>query len=99
MPPFIAAVLFTTGIVGVFLLDRDKKNRMVSKSLWIPTAWLFFCLSRSLSEWLGLGSRADVARTYVEGSPLDGAVFQVLEVLALMVLFSRREKLGRILRN
>ena len=98
MPPFIALVLFTIGIVGVFYLDRDKKIQ-VSKALWIPTAWLFFCLSRSLSEWLGVASSANVARTYVEGSPLDGAVFQVLEVLALIVVFSRREKLGPILRN
>jgi exopolysaccharide production protein ExoQ len=98
MPPFIATVLFTVGIIGVFFLDRDK-NRHVSKSLWIPTAWLFFCLSRSLSAWLGVNMGADVANSYVEGSPLDAALFEVLEALGLIVLLSRREKLRLILRN
>src|SRR5690349_17477313 len=100
MPPFIALVLFTIGIVGVFFLDRDRdKKRRVSKALWIPTVWMFFCLSRSLSEWLGLYSSADVANSYVEGSPIDAAVFEVLEVLALIVLFIRRDKVVPVLRN
>lgn len=99
MPPFIALVLFTIGIVGVFFLDRDRdKKRRVSKALWIPTVWMFFCLSRSFSEWLGLYS-SDVASSYVEGSPIDAAIFEVLEVLALIVLFIRRDKVAPILRN
>ena len=98
MPPFIAALLFTAGIVGVFYLDRDKKSQ-VSKSLWIPTVWLFFCLSRSLSDWLGFSAPADVANSYVEGSPLDGAVFELLELLALIVLFTRRNRLRSFLRD
>lgn len=98
MPPFIAAIFFTIGILGVFYLDRDKKTR-VSKTLWIPTAWFFFCLSRSLSDWLGISSGADRANTYVQGSPIDAAVFEILEILALIVILNRREKLGPILRN
>lgn len=102
MPPFIALVLFTIGIFGIFFLDRDRdpdKKRQISMALWIPTVWLFFCLSRSLSEWLGVYSSADVANSYVEGSPLDAAIFEILEVLALIVLFMRRNKVGPILRN
>ena len=40
-----------------------------------------------------------IATSYVEGSPLDAIVFEVLEVAALIVLISRRERLGSILRN
>jgi exopolysaccharide production protein ExoQ len=98
MPPFAASVLFTIGILGVFYLDRNKKDK-VSKSLWISIAWLFFCLSRSPSQWLGLSPGADTANLYVEGSPLDGAVYQALEILALCVVFARRKKVGLILRN
>jgi exopolysaccharide production protein ExoQ len=98
MPPLVAKILFALGIAGVFYLDRDKKNRAVSKSLWIPAAWLWFCLSRSLSEWLGLSS-GNAAVASVEGSPLDAALFALLEVLALAVLMRRQQKVVSILRN
>jgi exopolysaccharide production protein ExoQ len=98
MPPILASILYTIGIIGLFYLDKDKKG-WVSKSLWIPTVWLFFCLSRSPSEWLGINAPVDVASTYVDGSPLDGAVFEILELLALIVVFTRRKKLGSFLRN
>jgi len=98
MSPFLASVLFAIGIVGVFYFDRDRKNK-VSIALWIPTVWMFFCFSRSLSDWLGLNSPAVTANTYVEGSPLDAAVFEALEILALIVVFARRKKLAPILRD
>ncbi len=79
MPPGIASIIFTIGIAGLFYIDRDQ-HKGVSKALWIPTAWLFFCLSRSPSEWLGMNPTVDIATSYVEGSPLDAAVFEVLEV-------------------
>ena len=98
MPPGIASIIFTIGIAGLFYIDRDQ-HKGVSKALWIPMAWLFFCLSRSPSLWLGMNSTVDIATSYVEGSPLDAIVFEVLEVAALIVLISRRERLGSILRN
>lgn len=98
MAPSIAALVFTIGIIGLFYLDRDNTKR-VSISLWVPTIWLFFCLSRSLSAWLGLNPTADRSLTYTEGSPIDAALFAVLEVLALIVLLTRGMKVVRILRS
>jgi exopolysaccharide production protein ExoQ len=98
MSPKIATLIFAIGIVGLFLFDRNEKSR-VSKALWIPTVWFFFCLSRSVSEWLGVTPPADLANSYVEGSPLDAAVFEALEVVALIVVISRRQRVGPILRN
>jgi O-antigen ligase len=99
MPPAIASLIFTLGIAGLFFLDRDKKTR-VSKALWIPTAWLFICSSRSISGWLGLSSTAaDAASVYLEGSPVDRAVFLVLEVVALIVVIHRGRLAGTILRR
>jgi O-antigen ligase len=98
MSPFIASVIFTIGIAGLFLLDRGEKNQ-VSKSLWIPTAWLFFCLSRSASQWLGLSPPADLAASYVEGSPVDAAVLEAIEVLALIVVVSRRRLVFQVLQK
>jgi exopolysaccharide production protein ExoQ len=98
MPPTIASIIFAIGIAGLFLLDRDKKSR-VSKSLWIPTVWMFFCLSRSVSQWLGLSPSGDLASSYMEGSPVDAAVFETLEIVALIVVISRLRQVGSILRR
>jgi exopolysaccharide production protein ExoQ len=98
MSPNLATLIFVIGMVGLFRFDRDEKGR-VSKALWIPTVWLFFCLSRSVSQWLGVEPPADMANSYVEGSPLDAAVFEALEVAALIVLIIRRQRVGPILRN
>ncbi len=98
MPPNTATLIFVIGIVGLFLFDRDEKGR-VSKVLWIPILWFFFCLSRSVSEWLGVTPSANLANSYVEGSPLDATVFEVLELAALIVIVSRRRRVGAILRS
>jgi O-antigen ligase len=99
MPTVVASIIFAIGIAGLFFLDRGEKGR-VSNALWIPTAWLFFCATRSASDWLGVRSAAaDQASVYLEGSPLDAAVFTVLEVVALILVISRRRRASPILRR
>ncbi len=98
MPPFIASVIFAAGIAGLFFLDRGKNP--VSKALWIPTAWLFITSSRAVSLWLGLSPpTTDQASFYVEGSPVDRAVFAILEAAALIAVIGRRRQVGPILRS
>lgn len=97
MPPSIAAIIFVIGIAGLFYCNRDKKVR-VSKALWIPTLWLFFCLSRPVSQWLGMSAPpSDMASVYVEGSPVDRAVYITLEILALIVVIKRERRVAPIL--
>jgi O-antigen ligase len=98
MPPNVASIIFVIGILGLFWLDRGRERR-VSKALWIPTVWLFFCLSRSLSLWLGLAPAGVSASTYMEGSPVDALAFEALEVVALIVVICRWRRLRSILRN
>jgi exopolysaccharide production protein ExoQ len=101
MPPAIASIIVGIGIASLFFLDRGEKSR-VSNAFWIPTAWLFFCVSRSVSQWLGIGpTAADAAdaSVYLEGSPVDRSVFIVLEVVALIVVISRRRRVSPILRS
>jgi exopolysaccharide production protein ExoQ len=98
VPPVVALFIFAIGIVGLFFLDQGEKSQ-VSKALWIPTVWLFFCMSRSASEWLGVGPAAGQASVYLEGSPVDRAVFALLEVLALIVVVSRWRRASPILRR
>jgi O-antigen ligase len=96
MSPPLAAIIFAIGIAGLFFFDRDKTLRE-SGALWIPTLWLFFCLSRSASQWLGSSPPADMSSAYIEGSPIDRAVFIVLEVAALIVVIGRWRRVGSVL--
>jgi O-antigen ligase len=101
MPPTIATIIFTIGILGLFYLDRDETARM-SRALWVPTVWLLLMSSRAPSIWfhvppdLRLGSRPE---DYIEGSPLDRAVFTFLLLAALAVLVPRRERVWPMLRK
>ena len=97
MPPPLMAFVCIVGILGLFALQRDKGTR-TSKALWIPVAWLFINCSRPTSGWLEVfGLRAfSVARTaqvYVEGSPVDAAVFTSLLIAGVIVLAHRTQQL------
>jgi exopolysaccharide production protein ExoQ len=101
MPPAIASIIFTIGILGLFYLDRDKSRRM-SKALWIPAVWLFLISSRPASLWLGMSpdsNGVDATAAYVEGSPIDRNVFIFLLFAALAVLVARSGSVGPLLRK
>lgn len=101
MAPFLASIVFTIGILGLFHLDRDQGTRM-SKAIWIPAAWLFLISSRPVSLWLGMSpnfSSVDATAAYVEGSPIDRNVFFFLLFAALAVLVARSGKVGPLLQK
>jgi exopolysaccharide production protein ExoQ len=99
MPPLIAAALCTAGIVALIYLDRDRKNPP-SPAIWLAIVWVFFGASRMPTQWLhttnGLAGSAD---QYMEGSPLDRVLLSGVEIAALLVLWSRRRRVSRILRE
>lgn len=100
MPPTLAALIFGIGITVLFFFDRDQSR--VSKALWIPTVWLFFCSSRSLGQWLGMGgmdAAANEASAYLEGNPVDRNFLIILQLIALIVLINRARKMSPILRK
>jgi O-antigen ligase len=99
MPPAVAIVTYAIGIVGLFYLDRGTGPRM-SKALWIPAVWLFLTSSRPVSLWLGITPNfdsVDATTAYVEGSPIDRAVFMALLLAALAVVISRMDRVGPLL--
>src|SRR5271157_2644924 len=98
MPPIVATIVFAIGIFGLLYLDRDRNYRP-SKALWIPAAWLFLLSSRPVSAWLGMTPAMDRAEAYIEGSPIDRAVFMALLVAGLGVLVGRAERVGPLLRR
>jgi O-antigen ligase len=96
MGRIVATVFFAILIWQLYRWTRDDEAR-TSKALWLPTYWLFIGSSRNLSEWLHLGSERSVA--YVEGSPLDRAVFTLVLALGVMVVLGRARRAGIILRS
>jgi O-antigen ligase len=93
MTPQIASFVFVIGVIGLFLLDRDRKVN-ASWALCLPLIWLWITSSRSLAEWLtilqlGHPLAADQANMYAEGTPLDRNVLIGLMVLAIIVLVKR----------
>jgi O-antigen ligase len=98
MPPAIASIIFTIGILGLFYLDRHEDSR-VSKALWIPAVWLFLCSSRAPSLWFGVRQSLDSSDILVEGSPFDRNIFTILMLAALAVLVARSGRVGPMLRK
>src|SRR5882762_6466502 len=97
MTPLIASVVFGLGILGLFVLDRNREAR-TSKALWIAVVWLLIAGSRNVSEWVQYGPTVDSGDRYVEGNPLDRNVLTGLLVLGAIVLVGRRRKTAALLR-
>jgi exopolysaccharide production protein ExoQ len=96
MPPTVASILFAVGIVGLLYLDQDGSR--MSKALWIPAVWLFLTSSRSVSLWLGM-AQVHSQEAYVEGNPVDMAVYTSLLIAALAVVISRIDRVAPLLRK
>src|SRR2546422_4771321 len=96
MPQEIAIIIFALGILGLFLLDLDRKPR-VSPALWISIAWMSICASRMVSQWLEGVGRLASPDVLVEGSPLDALIFAGLLAAGLVVLLTRGERAGTFL--
>jgi exopolysaccharide production protein ExoQ len=92
----LAFLICSVGIAGLFYLDRDKSVRN-SKALWLPVIWLWIAGSRSVSVWLGTGAGSPGAlASTLDGSPLDAAIFEILIVAGLIVLFQRRKTIALV---
>jgi len=87
-----AFLICSTGIAGLFFLDRDPSTRN-SKALWLPVIWLWIAGSRPISAWFGMegGSEGALAST-LDGSPTDAAIYAALMVVGIIVVFCRRDK-------
>ena len=95
MSPSLASLVYACGIAGLFYLDRDKSIR-TSKALWLPVLYLWIIGSRPLSVWLGIGPASGV-NTALEGSPVDGAFFQILLIAGICVLAVRGRRVANFL--
>jgi exopolysaccharide production protein ExoQ len=90
MSPFLATLVYGSGVVGLFYLNRDKSVQ-TSKALWIAVIWFWILGSRPVSMWFDGGPVTQSADQLLEGSPIEGAIFQVLIIAGLVVVFQRRQ--------
>jgi exopolysaccharide production protein ExoQ len=90
MPASLAAILFVIGIVGLFLMDRDRETR-VSSAIWLPVIWFVLGASRNVSQWLGTAS-FDSPDQVLEGNLLDRMILSGLIALGLAVLAARWQR-------
>jgi exopolysaccharide production protein ExoQ len=94
MSTLVATVFYGSVILGLFILNRDRKSR-VSKALWIPVVWVSICASRFVSQWLaGAATSVGTVSQMADGNPFDAAIFAALLAAGLLVL-SSRGKLAR----
>ena len=89
MNPSLASLICACGIAGLFYLDREPTSR-TSKALWIPVLWVAIVGSRAVSEWFGVTPTGP--NVQLDGSPVDAAVFGLLEAAAFGVLMFRRRR-------
>jgi len=89
----VATIVYAVGILGLFILDRDRKSRTCSIALWVPILWVGIASSRMVSQWLQPGSLNGTPDVYLDGSPLDRLILSVLMALGFVVLVVR----GRVL--
>ena len=66
MSAYIATLVYSALILGLFWLDRDRTSR-ASPALLLPVMWLALPGSRSPSEWLYATRPALTAETLLEG--------------------------------
>jgi hypothetical protein len=98
MPPQIATIVCVLGILGLFVLDRDRESRP-SKALWIPVVWVWIIGSKEVSRWLVQFGIMQAGSLTGEGTLPDLLVFMGLLVLGVIVLVRRGPQVGRLLRT
>lgn len=89
MPPLLALVLTILFIGCLFYRDR-LRGYTPSLALCVPVVWMFILGSRTVTEWMHLGTRLDsINARSLEGSALDAGVYAVLMVSGILILMKR----------
>ena len=93
MGTWLATLICSVGVAGLFFLDRDTSVRN-SKALWLPVIWLWIAGSRTVSLWLGIsgGSAYYSLASTLEGNSFDAAIFGMVIAVGVLVLLGRWKK-------
>jgi exopolysaccharide production protein ExoQ len=83
---WLAFLICSAGVAGLFYLDRDKSVRN-SKALWLPVIWIGIAGSRPVTTWFGTGGGSEVGlASTLDGSPMDAAIYAALVAVGVIVL-------------
>jgi exopolysaccharide production protein ExoQ len=97
--PSTLALFLTLGFMA-FLFRRDFREKpYVTGSLWLPTLWMIIMASRPPGQWLRIVGVPVIGRSWEEGNPLDAAVFLLLTVAGIVVLYRRRVSVAEVVRD
>lgn len=88
MPASLALLIFLAFIVVFLRIDKDPDSG-TSKAMLIPFAWMIIAGSRYVGQWLNPRDPNNLS-VYMEGSPVDRAVFIFLIVAGAVVLARRK---------
>jgi exopolysaccharide production protein ExoQ len=97
MSTSLATLLYITGILGLFYLDREK-NLHVSKALWIPVVWIWISGSKPPSFWFGPSS-APSSGQLLDGNPVDRLISMVLIAAGLVALLFRSRQVASLIKK
>ncbi|UCF30268.1 MAG: O-antigen ligase family protein [bacterium] len=93
MHPYLALLLYIAFISAVLRFDL-KRHPRVSGAVWVPLIWMSLSGSRNPSQWLNLNQwgsdQFQYFQEYMGGNPTDRAVFLLLILAGLFILFRRR---------
>src|SRR5215467_14822075 len=92
MPPQIALLVGTAGVLILLAADRETRSKR-SLAMWVPTFWVIIIASRMVSQWF-VGRSEASTQNYVDGSPLDAGIFLLLTLLAFGIVVARRIKVS-----
>lgn len=95
MPPSLAALL-TFAFLSYLLFGEASARRRSDLVHWLPVLWIVIIGSRSVSQWLAIGSPTSPAD---ESTLLDVLCFSSLIAAAAWVLHQRPSRLAGILSN
>lgn len=75
------------------------QRRDFSLALWVPFIWYAIATSQGVSRWLTLSGYEAGDLSYLEGNPIDRAVYSVLIGLGIVILLIRRIEWPRVLKD
>ncbi len=96
--PATFALILTLLLIAVLFVRDHKGQWTLSPALTIPCIWIFLRGSRSVTEWLNVGT-PPTGIDIVDGTPLDRAVTFLLMGAGFIVLLRRGISWASVLRN
>jgi exopolysaccharide production protein ExoQ len=81
-------------------VEKQNPKLAMSFGLLVPIVWFAIEASQSVSRWLAImGYEVPIVTDYLEGSPLDRAIYTALMALGVLILLSRKIKWGEVVGN